>query len=508
VSFQKKLLVTLFVMILPLAVIGAQTLWTVREQTAALRRLERNLARARIFAEVESGTYRKIRKLRDYLSGQDPTARAQFQKLDLEAGSKLAVWRAATSEPADLELVRDYERLDAEIVLLAGRLFALYDDGAREQASRLLQEQLNDRLLPALDRTVTAIYTTSRTRNVQGAFDEVEAAARSTALLLLASLAACVLFSGLFSVVLARNLARPLEQLKTIMDQVGEGDFAPARALDLGRRDEFGDLARAFVRMAERLQRARQELQHKIDSLRETQSQLVQSEKLASLGQLAAAVAHGLRNPLASIRAAAQLGRHRLPPGSPAREQLEAVIAEVDRLEKRIVHLLDFARPVAFSPSPTSLPELVEGVVGVFEEKLSRQGVRLRLELESPLPQAWVDSSQIEQALIEVMANALEAMPAGGSLSVAARTGPARADASVVELSIADTGEGVPPGALPRVGEPFFTTKADGTGLGLSIAKRFVQQNHGEFAIANAAERGTLVTITLPVRREQAEPVR
>ena len=114
-TFQKKLLGTFCVMTLPLAVIGAQTLWTVREQTAALRQLEQNLARARIFAEVESGTYRKIRKVRDYLSGQDPTARAQFESLDEASRSKLAVWKAATSDPADLRLVHDYERLDGDL---------------------------------------------------------------------------------------------------------------------------------------------------------------------------------------------------------------------------------------------------------------------------------------------------------------------------------------------------------------------------------------------------------
>jgi signal transduction histidine kinase len=289
---------------------------------------------------------------------------------------------------------------------------------------------------------------------------------------------------------------------------VGEGDFARAQAIDVSRSDEFCDLARALVRMSERLQRSQLDLQHKIDSLREAQFQLVQSEKLASLGQLAAAVAHGLRNPLASIRAAAQLSLHRLPPHSPSREQMAAVIGEVDRLEKRIVHLLDFARPAAFSPAATSLPELVEGVVGVFEEKLSKQGVRLRLELQAPLPQAWVDASQIEQAIIEVMANALEAMPGGGSLSVAARARARPADDGVVELSIADTGEGIPPGALPRVGEPFFTTKADGTGLGLSIARRFVEQNRGAFAIESVADQGTLVTITLPALQAQGDAVR
>ena len=145
--------------------------------------------------------------------------------------------------------------------------------------------------------------------------------------------------------------------------------------------------------------------------------------------------------------------------------------------------------------------DLVESAVGVFDEKVSKQGVRLRLDLETPLPEVSIDASQVEQAVIEIVANALEAMPRGGSLSVAARSGAQEAEGSVVELTIEDTGEGIPACALPRVGEPFFTTKADGTGLGLSIAKRFVEQNKGEFVLSSVEEKGTVVTITLPAIR-------
>jgi signal transduction histidine kinase len=394
--------------------------------------------------------------------------------------------------------VRAYEVLDGQVVLLAAHLFSLFDDGKREQALRLVEEDLNGRLLPALDGTITAIYTSSRTRNVQRAFGEVEASARSTALLLVIIIAASAISIASFSVVIARTLARPVEQLKATMDGVGEGDFDRAQALDVSGKDEIGDLARAFVRMSERLQRAQEELRHKIDTLRDTQSQLIQSEKLASLGQMAAAVAHGLRNPLASIRAATQLTLRRLPSESPLREHLTAVIEEVDRLEKRIVHLLDFTRPVAFAPAPTPLQGLVEEVVAVFGEKISKQGVHLTVGFDPSLPEAWVDAAQVEQAIIEVMGNALEAMPDGGSLAVAVRSPAPGGVAGALRLTVEDTGEGIAAQDLARVTEPFFTTKADGTGLGLAIAKRFVVQNGGEFVISSAGREGTVVTLTLP----------
>ena len=502
---KNRLLIAFCVMTVPLAVIGAQALWSVHEETAAMRRLQESLARARIFAEVESSTYRKVRKIRDYLSGQDPGARVEFESLDALSRSKLEQWKVASVDGADAELARSFEALDRQVTALAGRLFSLAEAGEREQALKLAQEDLNGRLLPALDATITAIYTSSRTRNVQRAFAEVEATARRTTVVLVLIVAASAVFSAVFSIVVARSLARPVEQLRTIMDQVGEGDFDRAREVDVGAKDEIGGLARAFVRMAERLRHAQEDLRQKMDSLRETQSQLIQSEKLASLGQMAAAVAHGLRNPLASIRAATQLSLHRLPAASPLREQLIAVIDEVDRLEKRIVHLLDFTKPVAFSPAPTSIRELVEGVLAVFAEKVSTQCVELHVDLPASLPQAWVDAPQVEQAVLELVANALEAMPRGGSLCVAGQLLEGAAGA-LIELRIQNTGEAIPAYALPRVSEPFFTTKADGTGLGASIAKRFVEQNKGEFAIASAEETGTLVTIRLPAARADGEP--
>ncbi len=497
-SFKRKLLAVFCVMAVPQAAVAGLALWSVRRPTAAVQRLQLSLARARTFSEVESATYRKIRKMRDYLSGQDPTAGREFQRLDELSRAKLLEWKAAIIDADEGPFIRSFEELDAELGALAERAFALSAEGQREQAISLVQEQLNGRLLPSLDGLNTTIYINSRTRNIHRALAEVETAARTTSLELVSIALASVVFSGFFSFSIARNLARPIERLKATMDRVGEGEFQEAQALDIGAKDEVGDLARAFVRMAGRLRGAQEDLRRKIDTLRDTQSQLVQSEKLASLGQMAAAVAHGLRNPLASIRAATQLTLLRLPADSGLREHLTAVIDEVDRLEKRIVHLLDFARPVAFAPAPTTLPDLLDGVLGVFAEKITKQGVELRLDFEASLPEVWVDASQVEQAIIEVVANALESMPGGGSLTLAAAVPAPSGHPLGVRLSIEDTGAGIPGDALSRVVEPFFTTRADGTGLGLAIAKRFVEQNKGGFEITSVEQKGTVVTLTLP----------
>ncbi|MBI3988354.1 MAG: ATP-binding protein, partial [candidate division NC10 bacterium] len=276
-------------------------------------------------------------------------------------------------------------------------------------------------------------------------------------------------------------------------------------AIEVRSRDEIGKLARSFTRMTEKLKKTQEELVHlnadlqqKIRTLKETQAQLIHSEKLASLGQMSAAVAHGLRNPLASIRAATQLSLHRLPRKSPLGEHLRAVIGEVDRLEKRISQLLDFTKPVPFYPLLERVDRLVESVLTVFTEKMAQQQIRLKTDFRPDLPRVWIDPSQIEQALLEVISNALEAMPKGGTLNLL--VGMECADGKeFVAIEVADDGEGIPEEALPHVFEPFFTTKADGTGLGLAIAKRFVEQHKGTMTIESKPGEGTSVRITLPV---------
>src|SRR2546427_973834 len=226
------------------------------------------------------------------------------------------------------------------------------------------------------------------------------------------------LVAGLIaSWLIARDLARPLTELRHAMAVVGAGDLEHtiAHAIVPRSSDEIGDLARAFARMTEQL--------------RQSRAQLVQSEKLASIGQMAAAVAHGLRNPLASLRAAAQLARHRVDAPA-AREQLDAIVEQLDRLDLRIAHLLQFSRPAPFSPLRERVQTLVEGALSGFSELFRERGIELVLGFADALPDVRVDPMRLEQALTEIVSNALDAMPppAGGRLEIGAHGGGARSE--------------------------------------------------------------------------------
>jgi signal transduction histidine kinase len=336
------------------------------------------------------------------------------------------------------------------------------------------------------------VYRRARESSVRGAYARLEEILAGEGRTLVAIIA-LALAGGLFaSWIIARGLSRPIRELTGAMAVVGSGRLDhPVSATS---RDEIGELARAFSRMTESLRQNKAKLE-------QTQSQLVQSEKLASIGEMSAAVAHGLRNPLASLRAAAQLVR-RHPDSPSSREHLDAIVEEVDRLDRRISHLLSFSRPAPYHPMPENLGRLVENLLPAFAGPIREKQVELKLQLPPDLPEVRVDPMQLEQALVELVSNALDAMPQGGCLRLAAQALNSRTAPEEVVLEVSDTGDGIPDHVLPAVCEPFFTTRQEGTGLGLAIAKRYVEQNGGRLEIESRPGSGTTVRVRLPVGGE------
>ena len=500
-TFQRKLRLGFSLMVLPALLVGAEAIRTNILERRALEALGESMARTRTYAELETAMFNQSDIIWRYLSGMDPTAREEFRL----AGKVVEYWQQrwqSELRPDEMDLANSVQDIQRQIETVAGRIFSLYEFGQREAAYRTAQRELREGLLPALTKLNRDVYRRAREYSVRGAYSRLEEILRDESRLLLA-IVILALGTGLFaSWLIARSLARPISELTKAMAVIGAGQLD--YPIEVSSRDEIGELARAFTRMTENLRQSRAdmvrlnaELEAKIAQLERTQAQLVQSEKLASIGEMAAAVAHGLRNPLASLRAAAQLAlRHPESPSS--REQLSAIIEEVDRLDRRISHLLSFSRPAPFHPMRESVPQLIEGLLPAFSEPMRERGVELRVKLPPGLPEVRVDPMQLEQALLEIISNALDAMPDGGRLSIEAQSEGEGGSASDVTIAITDTGGGIPEHVLPSVCEPFFTTRPEGTGLGLAIAKRYVEQNGGRLEIASRRGAGTVVRVRLP----------
>lgn len=469
-------------MFVPVLLVGAEAIRSNALERRALEALGESMARSRTYAELETAMFDQGEVIWRYLSGMDPVARQEFAVSNEVVRYWQERWEAELS-PSEKRLATDVRALHDRINTVAESVFSLYERGQRKAAFALARSELKGRLFPALTLVNREIYRQLRQSSVRGAYARLEEIlAQERRILLLVTLLALGI-GILASWFISRGLARPIQELSDAMARMGAGELD--RPIQADRPDEIGQLARAFSAMRANLGQA--------------QAQLVQSEKLASIGQMAAAVAHGLRNPLASLRATAQLAL-RQQPGSPAaHESLTAIVDEVDRLDRRISHLLAFARPAPFRPLREGLPLLLDGALAGLAGLLRERRVELVQEIPPDLPEVRVDPMQFEQVVVEVVSNAVDAMPDGGRLTITARLAKEGPEGPAVVIDIADTGAGIPEQVLPSVCDPFFTTRPEGTGLGLAMAKRYVEQNGGRLAIESTAGTGTVVRISLPV---------
>jgi two-component system, NtrC family, sensor kinase len=487
-TFQRKLLLGFSLMALPALLVGAEAIRSNALERRALEALGESLARNRTYADVENAMFDQTEAIWRHLSGLDPAARQEWRL----GGEVVDYWLDRWSsqlQPEQTDLANGVREIQQQIRAAGDSVIRLADLGRREEAYALARREIKLRLQPALARVNREIYRKTRESSVQRAFTRVEEIVNSERRLLVGIIVAALVAGLLTSWLITRSVVRPINELRGAMAVVGAGDLD--HPIAARRHDEVGDLARAFAEMTDRL--------------RVTQSRLVQSEKLASIGEMSAAVAHGLRNPLASLRAAAQFALAR--PDSPAaREQLGAIIDEVDRLDRRITHLLSFSRPAPFHPMRESVAQLIEGVLPAFSQLLQERKVELTVDVPPDLPAVRVDPMQIEQTLVEIVSNALDAMPGGGRLGITGRREPLAPGAEdAVLLEITDSGPGIPAEALPRVTEPFFTTRTDGTGLGLAIVKRYVEQNGGRLELDSRPGAGTTVRVRIPAAAPDAQ---
>jgi len=228
--------------------------------------------------------------------------------------------------------------------------------------------------------------------------------------------------------------------------------------------------------------------------IRRLEEEVARSRRLASLGSLAAGVAHEIRNPLSSIKGFATWFRERYRDNPEDRDTAEVMIREVDRLNRVITQLLEFARPLTMNRVPTPLPAVIRHALKMVEGEAHRKGVALETDLSAEIGEVSLDADRMTQVFLNLCLNAIAAMEAGGVLRVSL----ARRDERTVRITVADTGIGIPKKDLPRVFDPYFTTRSSGTGLGLAIVHKIVEAHGGEVRLESEPGKGTTATILLP----------
>ena len=222
-------------------------------------------------------------------------------------------------------------------------------------------------------------------------------------------------------------------------------------------------------------------------------------DRLVSLGELSAYVAHEIRNPLTGIRTTVQFVGSKFKPNDPRREDLDDVIRELDRIEQIITGLLMFARPPAPQPQPCDLHSVLEKTLDLLDAQFQDAQINIARDFSADLPQVIVDPDLTQQVFLNLSLNAIQAMPEGGELTVTTGLRRYRTRRSVVDVSFGDTGVGIPKELMERIFDPFFTTRSMGTGLGLSISVQIVRDSGGVITARNNPGGGATLRVSFPV---------
>ncbi len=299
-------------------------------------------------------------------------------------------------------------------------------------------------------------------------------------------------------------LVGPTDVLATLLDARGHERRAEQSGLTFHHRD--GTPFPAQLRAAP-IGPGRSRLLVVLSDRSERQAIADQTEVLAQralLGEVSAIFAHEVRNPINNISTGVQLIASRLREGDPQREALERIRRECVRLDQLMRDVLFFARPLELKMEPIDLADMMKRLLERWKPRFTQAGVRCHTAFEPGTPAVAADPRTLEQVVVNLINNALQAMTAGGTLSVTLAPASA-AQGDMVELKIADTGPGIPPDVIDRIFDPFFTTKKDGTGLGLAISRRIITAHNGGLSVESYADAGTVFKIRLPAEAGLAE---
>jgi len=313
------------------------------------------------------------------------------------------------------------------------------------------------------------------------------------------------------AVLQARRISRPLKTLEGVARLIADGDYT--REVTVKAPEEIEHLAGSINQMAKKLEEEKRDLEEwaatlerkvkeRTDQIKNIDAQLFRSEKLASLGKLAAGVAHEINNPLTGILTNSSLLLEDLDPGDSRREDVDVIVKETIRCREIVKRLLDFAKQTKPQKRPTNVNDLIDNIILLVRNQTSFRNIDIQRQLAPELPDILADADQMQQVFINIILNAADAMSKGGKLVIRSSLS---ASGDAIMVSFADTGPGISEENRERIFDPFFTTKEHGTGLGLSISYGIVEQHGGTIRVESTVGQGSIFSVELPVMGADTE---
>lgn len=458
---------------------GGWSIYSLRLTSEAFEESHRQQERLIVAQRVAAKIVLSTQTLREYLASGSGEALGRALESNERVEQRLAELASTAVAPSERDAVSALTNTLQGYQRTIQRASFLNEKGQKQRAIRLVGPYLDRSLLPDVQAQVDQFIAAQRER----AITAEDRLARATRYVTMLAGGSVLLMAGLGTalyLLLRRWLIEPVERLTNAARELGSGDLRAMR--DINEHGELETLGHELASMADRLAR--------------TQSRLLDQERLAAMGELTFSVAHNVRNPLASVRALAQTSLRNPEDPDLKSENDRTILRTVDRLDRWLKDLLQSLRPIRVVRKEEDLGALVSNVVESLSTYAEQREIDLTFDPESSDLRASVDRRHLEQALLAVIANAIEASPASSRVQVSAKLN--RSLRQVI-VSILDEGPGISAEHEAKLFTPYFTTKKGGTGLGLSLARRVALSHEGRLDYVKRENSGAQFEFVVPI---------
>jgi signal transduction histidine kinase len=482
-GLRARIMLTLSVLVLITAAGGIVMIWyTHRMETLMMTVIQKNVASLQAAKGLETALLNQRGYVSYYLLDSNPDWLKELGRYREEFDERLREARkleyaGATSAVLD-QIEAEYQRY----IDLKDEVVTLYMSGNTNEGERLHQD-VRKQFFGVL--SLCEQYNRLHNQEIAGMWQKSQVQARGLRRIAAVAVSAAVLIGGFLSFLLVTQILNPIRRL----------------AIQAGGEDRPGASVNEVAALRSGVRGLIEDVDHTHLELEKSRERLLQSERMALVGKLAAEVAHSIRNPMTSIKMRLFSLERALGP-STAREDFDVISEELRRLDNIVRNFLEFSRPPKLKMQEVNVSDVVDSALQLLEKRLERHNVQVERERRNSLPMIAADPELLKEVLVNLIVNACDAMGEGGRILITEEDGLAERVGRAVLVQIADTGPGVPESVRDKIFQPFFTTKEEGTGLGLSIAARIVEEHGGRLSVRSEEKLGATFVITLPIKED------
>lgn len=454
-----------------------------------LRTIGTHLLHLEVSDDITSSLLEARRHEKNYFLYRDPDSLVEMAHYLAAMKGSIEKIRGEMANNIGAERVEQMDRSIADYERQIGHLGSIRAGRGKASAPGRQEAAEVERL--RMTAREMQVHVEANARKVRA---DIDAILRMSAVLLAVSIVLIIVFGTIINSKLAKSIVVPIQELERITKKIARGDFS--ENIEIKGHDEIASLAQSFNQMEDKLDQAMTALDEIIKKLREKQAQLVEAEKLASIGKLAAGIAHEINNPLTSVLTFSNLMLEQCPPDDPRYDKLKLMARETDRARTIVRQLLNFGRENVIKPVKININQPVTEIAESLVAQEAFKGIELFMKLAENLPEVYADPAQFGQVVLNILLNAIHAIAPPGRIEVETRQAGKN-----IEVIFTDSGKGIPEEHLHKIFDPFFTTKnaTKGTGLGLAVSYGIIKKHGGEIAVASIVGTGTTFTVRMPI---------